>query len=617
MPDKKTPEESVADLVDGAAASFAPQPHKGGGPLEDGGDSNFANDVPADDIPSYELALIDPEIVKLCAREPQNDTGNGQRLLRYFGGDLLHVREVGWHAWSGRHWQREGGDETAVLRAQQTAPRIALEADYLAAAPSEEQAIDDGEQAEADLRRLLARLPRAQKDWTDDNLAEVDRLERAIAAGKDAKAELQKRRLARRRFAVSSGNGSRIASMIAQALPHRTVSPAALDADPLAFNCENATLRFECYEVPDLECPDPDAERKKEFWIVRACEQRREDLITKLAPVTYEPHAQCPRFAEFLKMVQPKQALRDFLQCYHGYALLGLTGEQCLVLNLGIGANGKSTFIEIIARVMGDYALTMAFESLAGEGVRSGNQSTPDIARLPGARLVRASEPERGVYFKESLIKSLTGGEPMLARHNFKDFFEFVPVFKLALSANQKPEIGGVDLGIWRRIRLVPWDVTIQNMRPFDEVMAEFWEERSGILNWLIEGALRYLNEGLIVPPEVSEATGDYREEMDPVGGFVRDCVTRAPADRAATGSGQHVPARTMYDAFAAWCEANAVRPWREKSFATAMSQKGFVKERDAQGRRYVGVALHDVPDRKSRREEPPHPAAAGEEIPA
>jgi putative DNA primase/helicase len=125
-------------------------------------------------------------------------------------------------------------------------------------------------------------------------------------------------------------------------------------------------------------------------------------------------------------------ALRRFLQRYHGYALTGLTGEQCLISNYGNGANWKSTFVELVARIMGPYAQTIPFESISGDVQKSGSQASPEFARLPGARMVRASEPDHNVQFKEGLIKSLTDGEPMLTRANFKDFFEFRPDFNIA-----------------------------------------------------------------------------------------------------------------------------------------------------------------------------------------
>jgi putative DNA primase/helicase len=585
----------------------SPHPHVEGGSPE----KEFAGeeDAPFDDgcvppAPPPDVT-VSPEALQDCVAQPLNDTGNGKRLLLHYGDDVLHVRDVGWHTWSGTHWHREGGDEAVVGRAQLVAALIVLEADLLAATPRERALIEAADSAHAQLDDL-GKID----ELTPEQEQSMDALERAIRAGEFARGELTKRQNKRRAFAVSSGNTSRITGMIAQALPHRTVKPDALDVDPVAINLENGTLNFVRAMVDD-----PDASEltgyKKTIWRPELRGHDRGDLISKLSPVVYDAEAQCPAFMAFLDRFQPNLAIRKFLQVYHGYAMTGLTGEQCLAFSHGLGANGKSTFVEIICRIMGDYALTLSFESLAGENGRRGDQASPDLARLPGARMVRASEPERGVNFKESLLKSLTGGEPMLVRHLHKGFFEFRPAFKLVLSGNHKPDISGVDHGIWRRMRLVPWEVTIaeSDRRPIEDVLAEFWQERSGILNWLIEGTRLYLTEGLIVPAEIATATSDYREEMDPVGGFVADCVEGVPMlDGVVVAV---VLAREMYEAFESWCAANSVRAWKEKSFATVMLDKGFVRKREASGRKYLNVRLHDVPPRPKRNvnEEPPHPA--------
>lgn len=600
----------IADRILGEGDYFsgpvpAPDPTESGYPGDyDAGEykpgDDDAEQMP-DDLDPDEIRKVDPAAIERCAIEPQNDTGNGQRLLHHFAAELLNVREIGWHRFTGTHWEPTGGDDAATALAQRTAERIALEADYLTPTQSESSAIGRAEEAAADLRGL-EKTP--FKQWTEADKAKAEKLHERIAAGKAAVEALTKRQINRRKFAVSSGNGSRILQMLNMAKPYRTVGPEALDADPLAFNVRNGTLRF-------VRRPDPDAGRADapEQYTIELHPHAPGDLIAKCAPVDYDADANAPSFAAFMERFQPSESVRRFLRAYHGYAITGLTGEQCLVFNIGGGSNGKSTFLEIICRIMGPYSQTLQFASIAEIGFgRRGDQATPDIARLPGARLVRASEPKRGERFDESMLKSMTGGEPMLVRHLQKGFFEFRPVFKLALSGNHRPEIGGVDHGIWRRMRIVPWPVQIADAdrRPIETVLAEFSEEAPGILNWLIEGALDYLNHGLKAPAEVTDATDEYREEMDPIGGFIRDCVTITPAPLE--GEPDRITARDMHQAFYAWCVANSIRPWKEKSFSQAMAQKGFIRHRSKKVRTYVNVQLHGLPAAPAHRDDIPSP---------
>jgi putative DNA primase/helicase len=524
---------------------------------------------------------ISKEILIKCAAQPLNDTGNGQRLLIHFGDQLLNVAAVGWHTWIETHWSRQGGDEAIVSFAQRCASLISAEADVLTYDSVEQADIDSAEEA----ARLLRSVNRSEQSER-----QVRQFEARISAGKAAKAALAKRKVKRQEFAVFSGNSARISGMISQALPHCTVPPQELDGDPVTLNVANGTLRFVRGQ----------ADSGARTCSVVLHTHDASDRLSKIAAVDYDPNAKCPRFHAFLGRFQPKHAVQTFLQTYHGYGLTGLTSEQCLIFNYGLGANGKSTFVDILAQIMGDYAKTLGFESLVGEGIRRGDQATPDLARLPGARLVRVSEPEGAVRLKEGLIKSLTGGEPMSVRHLNKGFFEFKPEFKLVLSANRKPTIHGIDHGIWRRIRLIPWTVTISDdeKRPLAEVLAEFWEERSGILNWLIEGAIRYLTEGLVTPNEIKDATATYRSEQDPLQSFINACVELVPAI-----PGQQplkVAARTMYEAYCSWCVANSERPWSEKAFGQNLPQKGIAKI-EGRIRQYVNVRLHDVPTTANR----------------
>jgi putative DNA primase/helicase len=191
-------------------------------------------------------------------------------------------------------------------------------------------------------------------------------------------------------------------------------------------------------------------------------------------------------------------------------------------------------------------------------------------------------------------VKQLTGGEPMLARGLFQGFIEFSPIFKLAVFGNEKPRVDGVDHGIWRRLRVVPWLVTIADneARDLADVVAEMLEEGPGILNWLLEGLKLYLAEGLRPPEAVVEATKEYRNENDPVGPFLSSHVTQVePAENEA------VTARDLYQAYLAWGEANGVKPISETRFGKLMPQKGL-KRTDERVRRYLDIRLHDVPVR-------------------
>lgn len=602
------PHERILAIIEGddspdtdlsGFASYAPHPAEGGAPYGGQGEDDAE---PADDERPADADQISREVLLACSHEPQNDTGNGQRLIHHFGDDLLFVRNLGWHAWAGTHWEREGGNEIATRFAHRTAARIVLEADVMAATPKEQAAIDAASQA----RDAMLAIEKSKGTVDAKKDQQYQMLGRIVEAGAEAQAALKGRQIARRKYSVSSGNAGKIRGMLDQALPYRVVTVDGLDADALAFNCLNGTIRFVFDEVPDPDASDHAGKMIKQ-WRAVLTPHERKDNITKVAPVDYVEGARAPHFEAAVKRFLPIEPVRDFVQRFHGYALTGMVGEQCFVFSYGTGANWKSTFVEIVSRVMGPYCATINFESLSGDQQRSGAGPSPDLARLPGARLVRASEPERGVQFKEALIKSLTGGEPMLVRSLNKEFFEMRPTFKMVLSGNHKPEIGGVDHGIWRRVKFVPWPVTIADheRRPMDEVMGEIWPERSGILNWLIAGALDYLNGGLRTPAEVNDATAEYRDEMDPVGTFVGACVESVPS-RSDGSAVSVVSARAMYDAFASWAVANAVRPWKEKSFATAMSQKGFVKERDKSGMRYLHVTLKNVPAAPRRRDEPP-----------
>lgn len=539
---------------------------------------------------------VDPELLARLAGEPQNDTGNARRLIAHFGSDMLNVRiandsgqnaALGAHWWAGTHWEPTGGGHAFERWAQSCAELVALEAPYL-----------DLSDADRELVESAAPLKGKRKeDLTED---ERD-LRNAANAAMD---RLGKRRADRRKFAVSCGNRSRTLAMIHQALPHITVEPEALDAEPLAINVANGTLRLVRREVEDLECPDPDVVRMKRVWAVELHPHAREDLIAKCMPVEYRPDAESARWRGFMDRFQPSEAMQRFLQRFYGYCLTGLMGEQVMVYHYGGGSNGKSTFMEALARLQGQYAQLLPKEALVGDQERRGDQATPEYARLPGTRMVRVPELKRGEKLREAAVKQMTGGEPMLVRPLHGRFFEMRPSFKLVGSGNDKPLITGVDHGIWRRMRLVVWKVTISDAeaRPFERVVRELVEEGPGILNWLLEGLVDYLTHGLRAPEEVIAATTEYRHQMDPVGEFLEAHVERVdpPADEDAPR--RTVTAKAMYDAYVGWCEQNSEKAFSHKAFASIMQQKGMDKKM-GRIREYLDCVLVDPP---------PHPDKPG-----
>jgi putative DNA primase/helicase len=354
-----------------------------------------------------------------------------------------------------------------------------------------------------------------------------------------------------------------------------------MDADGFSLNVGNGTLRFREVEEEDPECPDPDVVRIRKVWRARLDPHRKEDLITKVCDVDYDPDARAPVFRAFLERVVPDPEVRAYLRRYFGYGLLGTSREQVFALLHGEGANGKSTLVDICCRIMGDYATSLPIATLIGDTTKRGAEATPDLARLPGARFVRTAEPKEGLPLNEDIIKTLTSSEPVPIRRLHQEFIDVYPVFNLVISANRKPDIRGDNDGIWRRVHLVPFDVQIPPEERDKALGDKLWAERAGILNWLIGGALDYLERGkLEPPPTVVSATEEYRAENDVMGAFIRAAlvVTGDTYDTCTPGE--------VFRAFQTYCERQALTPWREttfaKRFATAATRHGIDRAKNS-----------------------------------
>jgi putative DNA primase/helicase len=309
---------------------------------------------------------------------------------------------------------------------------------------------------------------------------------------------------------------------------------------------------------------------------------RREDLISKLAPVAFDAAARCPRWERFLSEVfEPHPDVVPFIQRAVGYSLTGETREECLFLLHGVGRNGKGTFLKTLTLKLGDYAGTADFSAFVQRRDDAGPRD--DIANMKGKRLVSAQESREGAALAESLIKWLTGGDLVRARRLYENSTEFDPSWKIWLASNHRPIIRGTDPAIWSRIKLIPFAVVFDG-REDKRLKAVLQDELPGILNWAIKGCLRWQAEGLEFPASVLAATSEYRNESDQIGRFVGEsCIT---------GEFASAKARGLYGAYKKWATEAGEEPVTETAFGRRLAERGLVKRRTETGATYDGIGL-------------------------
>ena len=316
----------------------------------------------------------------------------------------------------------------------------------------------------------------------------------------------------------------------------------------------------------------------------RVSEHSRADYLTHLAPVNYDPEATCPTWLAFLERVMDgNQRLIEYLRRAAGYSLTGHTREQCLFMLYGSGANGKSTFLETLCDVWGEYAMRTQFSTwLASDRGEPSNE----IARLAGVRMVVSNEAEGGARMAESLVKQVTGGDRIRARFLYHESFEFLPAFKLWVAVNHKPTIRGTDEGIWRRIRLIPFEVVIPPEERDSRLRDHLRMELQGIFAWAVRGAFEWFAAGLMDPPEVVAATLSYRESQDAIREWIDECLTKVARET--------VTAADLYRSYKNWAELNGMRARSSKDLGIIMAERGFQSRKTTGGRRvYEDVALN------------------------
>lgn len=372
-------------------------------------------------------------------------------------------------------------------------------------------------------------------------------------------------------WAIASEQGRRLDTMLdrAKTVEGVAIDPSEFDADRWLLNVANGTL--------DL--------RKQELR-----EYRREDLITKLLPVAFDPNATCPVWDAFLlRAMGEKRHLVDYLQRLVGYCLTGDVGEKLLPILWGNGDTGKTTFTETILALMGDdYAMTTPESTIASQ--REGHNSpTNDLARLRGARFVAVSETTEGMALNEGRIKALTGRNPTPARMLFKEWFTFVPEFKLFIETNHRPLIRGSGDAMWNRIRLIPFEVVIPKTEQDKALPDKLRSALPGILAWAVAGCAEWQRAGMRDPAEVLTATGEYREDSDLVGEFLSElCVVE---------DGEKVRSGDLYRAYAAWATGTrGTTAITDQSFTQNLKDRGFHKKPKVKGyAMWMGVRLNPL----------------------
>jgi putative DNA primase/helicase len=311
------------------------------------------------------------------------------------------------------------------------------------------------------------------------------------------------------------------------------------------------------------------------------------DYFTKSTGV--RPGGDCPMWIEFLETVTAGDAaLMDYLQRVCGYCLTGSTAEQCLFFLYGPGGNGKSTFVNTISAVMGDYVRTAPIDAFAAS---NGHDRHPtELADLQGARLVTATEPAHGRRWDESRIKTLTGGDTIAARFMRQDFFTYRPVFKLMICGNHKPQLRGVDDAWRRRMQIIPFTVRIppgQRILDYDRKLAA---EHPGILMWMIEGARYWAQSGLKPPTAVTDATDDYLESEDLLGAWLDECCEILPPD---IDCEPFTSRQQLFASWQAWCKRTGEHVGTRKQFLAALDNRDGLRRHMRTGiRGYTGIRL-------------------------
>ncbi|WP_374649076.1 phage/plasmid primase, P4 family [Rhizorhabdus sp.] len=529
---------------------------------------------------------VDPDgLNRRCAFFPHTDLGNAERFRERFGRDFCWSPALGWMGWDGRRWAALDQDEKSipavVMQAVfDTVRAIQDEALFIAMSgvkkPDVEYGAEEQEMSLRERRQMSLWLETGQRSDALDYVQDT----RGLPLWSDII----------RKWGRTSEAQGKLTAIANIARSWLAVRVEAFDADPLAVNVLNGTLRFSKVPLAPVD--------GKPRWkaSVTLTPHRREDMLSKLAPVLYDPVAASPIYDDMFAWAQPKPAMRRYIHAWGGLSMTSEVGLQILQFWYGLGGNGKSTVMDMWCEALGDYSDTIPIESFLDQGIKKrGDQASPDLAKLAGVRLLRTSEPDEGAKLSTGLIKLVTGGEPVPVRHLNRGFFNLKVHFKLTVQGNHKPEIRQTDDGIWRRVKLVHWGQRVRDetnpngTRDKDPYLKDKMQpELSGIFNHLVAGLLDYLENGLVEADDVTADTAQYRSENDPLARFLKLCTTPDPEGRARSSK--------LYELFQAWCKVAQETEWKQKGFSRAMLSKGY-RTKASDGMHWLGIRMVRTPD--------------------
>lgn len=390
--------------------------------------------------------------------------------------------------------------------------------------------------------------------WREDARAEVVKLAERTVSGlrelviKAIEAQWSPQSItALTKFWKTSEGREMVEAMLALARPSLAIDQSVFDSKPMLLGVQNGVINLE------------DGSFR---------EARREDYLTKQMATIYDPAATCPRWLQFLRETNDGDAeMIRYLQQIAGLSLSGITTNELFFIVTGPAATGKTTFAEVLQEVWGDYACGFDPNALAA-AKEARSRPRPEIAKLPGMRLVFANESRAGLRIDEGLLKTLSAYGTVTVRDLFKGEFDFLPMYKFFLITNYAPVFDGGDSGMQRRIRRIPFESVVDPNRRDLHLREKLLAERAGILNWALVGLKDYQENGLITPKRITDTTKEYLEELDSIHQFI--------LAHCEVGGAYEQPAKPLYDEYRKWTLEQGQFPHSHNRFAEELRGKGF-----------------------------------------